>query len=280
VSAVAAPSDRRFRRARVKPARKGKARWRALAAPILKYGAVAAALAYALYRASTMAANAQALRVDRIVVRGTERISKEEVLAVLSGLRGENILRADLDQWRARLITFPWVRDAALRRSLPSTVDVVVWERQPIGIGRMSGEMYLVDERGVVIDRYGPQYADFDLPIIDGLAAAGGRTGAMTDEARADLAARVIADLKTRPAVSTRLSQVDVTNAHDAAVILTDDPAVIQLGEEQFLQRLQAYLDLAPALHERVEDIDHVDLRFDDRIYVRPAKTEKKKTRR
>ena len=63
------------------------------------------------------------------------------------------------------------MRDAALRRSLPSTVEVVVSERQPIGIGRINGELYLVDERGVVIDQYGPQYADLDLPIIDGLAA-------------------------------------------------------------------------------------------------------------
>src|SRR5262249_56571485 len=32
-----------------------------------------------------------------------------------------------------------------------------------------------------------------------------------------------------------------------------------------------SYLDLAPTLRERVADIDYVDLRFDDRIYVRPA---------
>jgi cell division septal protein FtsQ len=52
---------------------------------------------------------------------------------------------------------------------------------------------------------------------------------------------------------------------------------VIQLGEDQFLKRLQAYLELAPTLRERVADIDYVDLRFDDRIYVRPTKTEKNK---
>jgi cell division septal protein FtsQ len=279
VSAVAAPSDRRFRRALVKPARKGRRRWRAFAAPIVKYGALAAAIVYALYRASAVAAHAHALRVDRIVVRGNERISRDEVLAALSGLRGDNILLADLEQWRARLVASPWVRDAALRRSLPATVEVVVWERQPIGIGRINGDMFLVDERGIVIDRYGPQYADFDLPIIDGLAAARGNNAAMTDDARAELAARVIAELKARPAVAARLSQVDVSNAHDAAVILSGDPAVIQLGEDQFLQRLQAYLDLAPALHERVESIDHVDLRFDDRIYVRPAKADRKQRR-
>jgi cell division septal protein FtsQ len=51
---------------------------------------------------------------------------------------------------------------------------------------------------------------------------------------------------------------------------------MIQLGEDQFLARLQSYLDLAPALRERVTDIDYVDLRFDDRIYVRPTKGSQK----
>ena len=35
--------------------------------------------------------------------------------------------------------------------------------------------------------------------------------------------------------------------------------------------RIEAYLDLAAALRARVADIDYVDLRFDDRIYVRPT---------
>ena len=67
-----------------------------------------------------------------------------------------------------------------------------------------------------------------------------------------------------------------MTDLHNASVILSGDHAVIQLGEERFLARLQAYLELAPALRERVADIDYVDLRFDDRIYVRPMKPEKK----
>jgi len=94
----------------------------------------------------------------------------------------------------------------------------------------------------------------------------------MTDESRADLAARVIGALKVKPAVAKRLSQVDVSDVHNASVILTGDPAVIHIGEDQFLPRIESYLELAAAVHERVADIDYVDLRFDDRIYVRPAK--------
>lgn len=270
MSAVAAPSDRRFRRAHVKPAHR-KRTWRSLAKPLLRYGLAALLLAYGVYRASAAAADAHVLQVDRILVHGNERLSKGEVLAMLSGLRGQSLVWTDLDQWRRRLLASPWVRDAALRRALPSTIEVVVSERQPIGIGRINDDMYLVDERGVIIDQLGPQYADLDLPIVDGLSASPGENGSMTDEPRAELAARVIAALKPAPQVARRLSQIDVTDLHNAAVILSGDAAVIQLGEDQFLQRLQAYLDLASALHERVSDIDYVDLRFDDRIYVRPA---------
>jgi cell division protein FtsQ len=202
-------------------------------------------------------------------VHGNRRLSRGEVLAVLSGLRGESLLWTDLDAWRTRLLASPWVEDATLRRSLPSTIEVTVTEREPVGIGRIGGAMYLVDDRGSIIDQFGPEYADLDLPIIDGLSAAqGGADG--VDAGRAALAARVLTSLGAKPAVARRVSQVDVSDEHNAEVILNNDPAVLELGDDEFLQRLQSYLDVAPALRERVPAIDYVDLRFDGRIYVRP----------
>ena len=270
MSPVAAPADRRFRRAHVKPSRKRR-HWRALAVPVARYAVVAAVVLYGAWRLTRVAAHAHVLQIDRIVVRGNDRLSKGEVLAVLNGLRGESLVWTDLDAWRRRLLASPWVRDAALRRSLPSTVEVVISERQPMGIARLHGDMYLVDDRGIVIDQFGPQYADLDLPIIDGLSPSPGDTAGMTDEGRADLAGRVMAALRTKPDIAHRLSQIDVADLHNAAVILEGDPAVIHLGEDQFLPRLQSYLELSSALRDRVPDIDYVDLRFDDRIYVRPA---------
>jgi cell division protein FtsQ len=275
MSAVAAQTDRRFRRAHVKPARR-KRSWRAIVRPLLVGITLAAVLLVGAYRTSAIAAHLHMLEVETITVRGNERLSRGEVLAVLNGLRGQSLVWTDLDVWRKRLMASPWVRDAALRRSLPSTVEVVVAERQPIGIGRINSDMYLVDERGIIIDLYGPQYADLDLPIIDGLSAAAGAGGSLTDEGRADLATRVIAAAKAKPGIAHRLSQVDVSDLHNASVILSGDPAVIQLGEDQFPARLQSYLDLAPTLRERVTEIDYIDMRFDDRIYVRPTRERQK----
>ena len=140
-----------------------------------------------------------------------------------------------------------------------------------MGLGRIGQTLYLVDERGVVIDEYGPQYAEFDLPIVDGLVASPDTAGPTIDEARAALAARLIRSVRARPDLARRISQIDVSDVHNAVVILVGDTVLLRVGEDQFLQRLQSYTELAATLRDRVPEIDYVDLRFDERIYVRPA---------
>jgi len=62
-------------------------------------------------------------------------------------------------------------------------------------------------------------------------------------------------------------------------VLLEGDSALLHLGDDKFLERVQAYLDLSAALRDRVAEIDYVDLRFDQRVYVRPAAAESRTSR-
>lgn len=271
---VKAPAEKNFRRAKVRPGgRKGAAglarfvSWRGV-----RWGLALVVVAYAGYRGTTLVLHASALQVRRIAVHGNVRISSGEVQAIVDGLRGSSILTADLTSYRRRLLESPWVADVALRRVLPSTVEVFVSERRPMGLCRLANTLYLIDPGGTLIDEFGPQYAEFDLPIIDGLVGPP-HTGQPTiDQPRAELAARLIEALAPRKDIAERVSQIDVRDAHDAVVMLKDDGALLHLGEEKFLERLQSYVDLAPALREQVREIDYVDLRFGERVYVRPAK--------
>ena len=267
---VSAPSDRRFRRAHVTPARKTRLfrlSWRKAGRAAM----VLAVVVYGGYRLTRGVVTADALTITRITITGNSRLSKGEVVALLDGIRGTNMLTVDLDGWRRKLLSSPWVADAAIRRVLPGTVAVAISERQPMGIGRINDELYLIDDRGGIIDQFGPNYADFDLPIIDGLAASPRDNATLVDPSRAALAARVLAALQTRPDLARRVSEIDVSDDRNAGIILKGDTALVRVGAEQFVERLQSYLDLAPALRERVAAIDSVDLRFDQRVYVRPA---------
>jgi cell division protein FtsQ len=267
MTSVTAPADRRFRRAHLKPARR-RSGWSFLRArTVLTIAAVGLACFSAQRSMSTITA-LDVFRIDRITVRGNKRLSTGEVQALLQRLGGHSILSIDLDEWRAALLNSPWVEDASLRRTLPSTVEVTVAERTPLGIGRINGTLYLVDDRGVVIDEYGPVYADLDLPILDGLSAI--RGDETTNMYRAALARRLLDAVRDR-GLSARISQIDISDARNAVVLLDGDPTLLRLGSERFVERLQSYLELAAALHEQVPVIDYVDLRFDERVYVRPA---------
>jgi hypothetical protein len=188
------------------------------------------------------------LQVGRIVVTGNERLSSAEVQALTHGLYGRSILTADLTACRRRLLESPWVADAALRRVLPSTIEVRVVERQPIGISRLGNQLYLIDRSGTVIDEFGPRYREFDLPIVDGLVRTPKRGKPAIDAERAELAARVIDSVSTRKAIARRLSQIDVSDLHDVVALLEGDSALLHLGEERFVRAAAVALEVASAL--------------------------------
>lgn len=268
--AVAAPTDKRFRRAHVSPTRRRGRLWiRPTRLAIV--AVLGAGLAYGGYRAAHALLAADALTVSRITVSGTARLSRADVLSLLDGLEGRNMLRVGLDEWRSKLLESPWIADAALRRVLPGTIDVRISERQPIGIARFGEALHLIDQQGRVIGEFGPQHAGLDLPVVDGLTPPDGTaTDPEVDAGRAQLATRLLGSLQARPDLAARVSQVDVSDARDAVVILKGDTTLIRVGDDEFAERLQSYLDLAPALRERVPQMDSIDLRFGDRVFVRP----------
>ncbi len=267
---VATSFDKRFRRAQVSASRTRPVRFRRPWLAIRNAG-LAVLVAYAGYRGVRLVLHASLLQVARIAVSGNSRLSSGEVLTMMGGITGQNILFVDLADCRRRLLGSAWVADATVRRVLPSTIEVAIVERHPMGVGRMGGELFLVDDRGAVIEEYGPKYSELDLPIIDGLTGSSPDGQALVDEARSALAARLLTAVRSRPDLALRISQIDVSDSRNAEVILENDAAVVRLGDSQFVERLQSYLDLAPTLRENVPAIDYVDLRFGERVYVGPA---------
>jgi cell division protein FtsQ len=268
--AVKAPADKRFKRARVKSPKR-RAGWSRFVRPIVLLGVTAVIASYASARALALVTHSPALRISRIGVQGARHLTPNEVVARVPELKGQNIVRADLERARARLMRSPWIREATLRRQLPSTIEIAVVEREPIGLARLDERLYLVAADGTLLAEFGPGHEEYDLPIIDGLQVrSAGRL--VVDDVRAALAADVVRHLRQTDDLGRLVSQIDVSDDEDAVVLLADDPARLHLGHERFAERLRAYQELAPALRERVAAIDYVDLRFDERVFVRPVR--------
>jgi cell division protein FtsQ len=265
---VGAQADRRFRRSESRPGRRKwkKLAWRAgfAAAGMLVLLALAAAGIAVLRRAPM-------LQVSHIAVRGNARLSAAEVEALLDGLRGQSVLLVDFSEYRKRLMDSPWVAGVTMSRVLPATIVVRIVERVPMAIARLGHQLYLVDDQGVIIDEFGPQYRDFDLPIVDGLVRSPKSGGPLVDDAGVRVTGRFLAAVESRPDLRRRVSQIDVSNPRDLIVLLDDDPALLHVGDTRFVERLSTYLQVAQRLRDEISEIDYADLRLDDveRIIVR-----------
>ena len=261
--------DKRFHRARLKPVRRRRgASYLKVVARIIAIAVVAFGCAYWLLETVR---NTPLLRIETITVTGNNRLSVGEVTTLIESLHGQNLLFANLDESRHHLRAAGWIEDATLRRVLPSTIEVVVNEREPVGLGRFGSALYLIDSEGVILDEFSPRFRDLDLPIIDGLSIGVDGDDRGIDKRQVALVTELLSDIERQaPRLSVLLSEVDVADPHDAVVLLSGDPVYIHLGAEQFAERLQTYEELKPSLSARVSDVDYVDLRFDGRIYVRP----------
>src|SRR5690349_10048709 len=163
---VSAQPDKRFRRSESRP---GRRKWKKLA---WRSGVVGGALLLVLGLLSAgimVVVRSPTFAVSQIAVRGNARLSQAEIEALLDGLKGQSVLLVNFAEYRKQLMESPWVAGVSMSRVLPSTIVVRIVERTPMAIARLGQQLYLVDDQGMIIDEFGPQYREFDLPIVDGL---------------------------------------------------------------------------------------------------------------
>jgi cell division protein FtsQ len=264
---TASVADKRFRRPDVRPGRNRRFSQRVVR--LIGTGLIIAALAGLGALASSQVVHARFLAVDSVRVHGNQRLSIAEINTVAESVRGQSLLLVDLEQFRSQLLKSTWVASVSLRRILPSTLEVRIVEREPVAIARLRQQLYLVDDNGVIMEAYGPQHGDLDLPIVDGMAPDGDVTGTSIDPARAQLVSRFLSALAERQELRRSVSQVDVSRDSNVAVLLEGDAALLYLGDTQFVERLRTYLEIRPTLAERMSDVDYVDLRYGQRVIVK-----------
>ena len=269
---AASVADKRFRRPDVRPGR-----GRRLSQRLVRWagmGLVLGALVGLGALLATRLVGAEFLAVERVTVQGHRRLSEAALDELKGSVRGQSLLLVDLEQLRADALESPWVASVTVRRQFPSTLEVQIVEREPVAIARLGRQLFLVDGSGVIIAQYGPQHAEFDLPIVDGMASAseprdGEKSGSMIDPARAQLVGRFMGALAARPELRRSVSQVDVSRDRNVAVLLDGDSTLLYLGDDQFVERLRTYLEIRPTLAERMSDVDYVDLRYGQRVIVK-----------
>lgn len=232
-------------------------------------------LAFVIYRASdTLLQSAASLRdfvlesryfsLREIQVRGSEKVSGSEIVAIAGLHQGMSMWRVDLAKIEKNVARHPWVRRAVVRREFPHRVIIDVEERVPRAIVALR-KLYYVDADGVVFKEIGA-HENVQYPLLTGLRAEELTAPNPAVRRRIQDAIRLGELMVQR---SHSLSEIHFDAPDRLVVYTTDFPVPLRMGWGNWddkLQRMERLMSLWKGNEERLGSLD---MSFNDQIVAR-----------
>lgn len=110
-------------------------------------------------------------KIKQIVITGTDRVQKDEILS-LAALNGdENIFDINLYTIEKQVTAHPWIQSAKVSRSLKAVLHIAIIEQKPLAIVKIENLAdILINTQGTPFKEYNPSKDRIDdLPVISGL---------------------------------------------------------------------------------------------------------------
>lgn len=89
--------------------------------------------------------------LDHVVISGQKNTSNYEIIEALNADTGTPIFSIDLSKTSIELLKNPWVKSVIVQRKLPDTIQISLYEKDPISIWQMKQELYVIDADGDII---------------------------------------------------------------------------------------------------------------------------------
>jgi cell division protein FtsQ len=202
------------------------------------------------------------LEIRDVRVSCADESVRADVVRLLEGTHWGNILLLDLAKVRARLEALPWVKEARLRKVFPASLQIGLVPRTPAALLRRD-TLTLVDREGVELPTAEPG-AFPGLPLLF--------DGAGFVEDRADKLRRAWECLDgLADAERLDVESIDLTDPLNAVLKLRSEPTRVLLGDAGFGPRIADFLKNRERWTRQFGPLEYVDLRFDDRVYLKPA---------
>jgi cell division protein FtsQ len=208
--------------------------------------------------------------VREIQVRGVDKVSGDEVVAMAGLRRGMSVWSIDLENIEKKISRHPWVRRVSARREFPRRVIIDVEERMPKAIVALR-KLYYVDADGVVFKEVGPG-ENVKFPLLTGLRAEQFAAPDPATRRRIQDAIRLSEMMVQR---SHSLSEIHFAKPNRLVVYTTAYPIALHMGWGNWsekLSRMERLLELWKGNEERLASLD---MSFRDQVVARLRKVER-----
>jgi cell division septal protein FtsQ len=208
--------------------------------------------------------------VREIQVRGADKVSGQEVVAMAGLRRGMSIWSIDLAAIEKKIGRHPWVRRVFVRREFPRRVIIDVEERTPKAIVAMR-KLYYVDSDGVVFKEVGPG-ENVKFPLLTGLRPEQITAPDPATRKRIQDALRLSEMMVQR---SHSLSEIHFAKPDRLVVYTTAYPIALHMGWGHWTEKLTRMERLLALWKGNEERLASLDMSFRDQVVARLRRIEK-----
>jgi cell division protein FtsQ len=219
-------------------------------------------LTAAAYQQYAQLAAKAGFQVQRVEVTGMERVDQLKVYELVLAEKDRAMPLVDIDQVRAQLLEYGWIKDARVSRRLPDTLAVEIIERKPTAVWQRDGKYSLIDAEGIVLQNVRAEEVG-ELPLLNG-----------TDANRHAVALNELLDNAT--ALKSQVVGASwIGNRRWDLRFKTGETLALPEGEKAAAEALLNFARM-DGIHRLLgRDLIHFDLRDPERAYFRKApKTE------
>ncbi len=198
--------------------------------------------------------------LNRIEVTGTHKTQPEEIKKYIRDGQ-QNALFADLTRIKLGLENHPWIQSAVIWRELPGTIRVHITERQPVAL-TLSGNLYLVDREGRVIDTFDhdPEYSS--LPVLTGISE-------ISNEGQIRSALQFISALSADISVLDQVSEIHYFDNDNSIIYLKGFSFGLLVSKDGILPMIQKFIAYSEVVKKNFTNVKIVDLRYQGQIILK-----------
>ncbi len=208
--------------------------------------------------------------VKQVSVEGTSVISKEEIVRLMKLPPNVPMYDLDLTAIQRNILSNSFVENVIIHRDAPSTLRVIVEERQPSAL-LVASEVYYIASDGTILP-YIASSETYDIPVISGLDSLTGiKTGQKLFNADVREALEIISASKmTNEDLFHAISEIRLRKGRDLVLYSFESGTPIIFGKGDVVKKIvkleafwQKFLQKSST-----EDIEYIDIRFDEQVIV------------
>jgi len=209
-------------------------------------------------------------QINKVNIYGSNFFDQSLIDKESLSIKNKNMFQGNLKYHKNELLKFDHIVDCKISRKFPSTINITIYEREPIAL-ISSDELIILSSDGVCLP---VEYCDLSLPILTNFKTNPElyRKGSQTASANVMNSVELMKYTKdNHPLVYDRIYEFVFNENSEYEIVLKNGKTKILLGSKNLSSKIM-YLDSFQKTikeEKNITDFKYIDLRYDEQVIVK-----------